>query len=85
MADEPRRLSDFLRAHRERILSDWVEAVRVLEPAKDLDQPVLLDSLRNSSTSWPTFSTTSVLAIRRKSPSILPPSTPSIGWKSAMT
>src|SRR5205807_3719488 len=45
MADEPRRLSDFLRAHRERILSDWVDAVRVLEPAKDLDQPVLLDSL----------------------------------------
>ena len=45
MADEPRRLSDFLRAHRERILSDWVDAVRVLEPAKDLDRPVLLDSL----------------------------------------
>src|SRR5712671_5012743 len=45
MAEEPRRLSDFLRAHRERILSDWVDAVRVLEPAKDLDQPVLLDSL----------------------------------------
>jgi len=45
MADEPRRLSDFLRAHRERILSHWVEAVRMLEPAKDLAQPVLLDSL----------------------------------------
>src|SRR5205085_10810435 len=44
-ADEPRRLSDFLRAHRERILSDWVEAVRVLEPAKGLDRPVLLDHL----------------------------------------
>src|SRR5438105_11088789 len=45
VADEPRRLSDFLRAHRERILSDWVDAVRVLEPAKNLDQPVLLDHL----------------------------------------
>src|SRR2546426_6999056 len=45
MVEEPRRLSDFLRAHRERILSDWVDAVRVLEPAKDLDQPVLLDHL----------------------------------------
>jgi signal transduction histidine kinase len=45
MADEPRRLSDFLRAHRERILSDWVDAVRVLQPAKDLERPVLVDHL----------------------------------------
>jgi hypothetical protein len=41
MAEEPRRLSDFLRAHRERILSDWVEAVRVLEPAEPVNPPTV--------------------------------------------
>src|SRR5947208_16121925 len=41
MEEEPRRLSDFLRAHREQLLSKWVEAVRMLEPARDLDEPML--------------------------------------------
>src|SRR5439155_721726 len=43
--EEPRRLADFLRAHRERILSDWLAAVRRLAPARDLDRPILLDYL----------------------------------------
>ena len=42
---EPRRLSDFLRTHREKILLDWLAAVRKLAPARDLDQPLLLDHL----------------------------------------
>src|SRR5947207_14352125 len=45
MPEEPRRLSDFLRANRERLLSKWVEALRMLEPAKGLDEPMLLDHL----------------------------------------
>ncbi len=85
MAEEPRRLSDFLRAHRERILSDWVEAVRVLEPAKDIERPVLLDHLPQFLDELATFSTTSAPAIRRQSRSILPPSTSSSGWRSATT
>lgn len=43
--EEPRRLADFLRTHRERILSDWLTAVRRLAPARNLDQPMLLDFL----------------------------------------
>src|SRR6266550_522060 len=42
---EPRRLSDFLRTHRDTILSAWLAAVRRLAPARDLEQPVLLDHL----------------------------------------
>src|SRR6266550_4607746 len=42
---EPRRLSDFLRTHRGTILSAWLAAVRRLAPARDLEQPVLLDHL----------------------------------------
>src|SRR5258708_37790249 len=70
MAEEPRRLSDFLRAHRERILSDWVEAVRVLEPAKDIERPVLLDHLPQFLDQLSTFSTTSAPAIPRPTPPI---------------
>src|SRR2546428_13140590 len=43
--EEPRRLADFLRTHRERILSAWLAAVRRLAPARDLDRPILLDYL----------------------------------------
>src|SRR5207302_1344848 len=43
--EEPRRLADFLRTHRDRILSDWLAAVRRLAPARDLDRPILLDYL----------------------------------------
>jgi hypothetical protein len=43
--EEPRRLADFLRMHRGRILSDWLAAVRKLAPARDLDQPMLLNHL----------------------------------------
>src|SRR5439155_15306872 len=42
---EPRRLADFLRTHRERILSDWLAEVRNLAPARELDRPILLDEL----------------------------------------
>jgi len=40
---EPRRLSDFLRTHRNQILSEWVEAARALAPARNLERPILLD------------------------------------------
>jgi len=43
--EEPRRLADFLRTHRDRILSDWLAAVRRLAPARELDRPILLDYL----------------------------------------
>src|SRR5438445_4287719 len=43
--EEPRRLADFLRTHRDRILSDWLAAVRRLAPARDLERPILLDYL----------------------------------------
>src|SRR5438067_2159405 len=43
--EEPRRLGDFLRTHRDRILSGWLAAVRRLAPARDLDRPILLDYL----------------------------------------
>src|SRR5690349_2369409 len=43
--EEPRRLADFLRTHRETILSEWLAAVRTLAPARDLDRPMLLDEL----------------------------------------
>src|SRR6266446_236519 len=43
--EEPRRLADFLRTHRETILSDWLTAVRRLAPARRLDRPMLLDHL----------------------------------------
>src|SRR5438128_2145321 len=43
--EEPRRLADFLRTHRDSILSDWLAAVRRLAPARDLDRPILLDYL----------------------------------------
>ena len=42
---ETRRLSDFLRAHRDEIISEWVAAVRRLAPARELDQPILIDHL----------------------------------------
>jgi len=41
----PRRLGDFLRTHRDRILSGWLADVRTLAPARDLDRPMLLDEL----------------------------------------
>jgi len=43
--EKPRRLSDFLRTHRETILSDWLMAVRSLAPARRLDGPMLIDHL----------------------------------------
>jgi len=43
--EEPRRLADFLRTHRETILSDWLTAVRSLAPARRLDRPMLIDHL----------------------------------------
>jgi len=42
---EPRRLADFLRTHRETILSNWLTAVRSLAPARRLDRPMLIDHL----------------------------------------
>ncbi len=43
--EKPRRLADFLRTHRETILSDWLTAVRSLAPARGLDRPMLIDHL----------------------------------------
>src|SRR5882762_8173501 len=43
--EEPRRLADFLRTHRETILSNWLTAVRSLAPARRLDRPMLIDRL----------------------------------------
>jgi len=43
--EEPRRLADFLRTHRETILSNWLTAVRSLAPARRLDRPMLIDHL----------------------------------------
>src|SRR3989440_9789238 len=43
--EEPRRLADFLRTHRETILSDWLTAVLRLAPARRLDRPMLIDHL----------------------------------------
>ncbi|HYZ90200.1 MAG TPA: GAF domain-containing sensor histidine kinase [Myxococcales bacterium] len=42
---EPRRLSDFLRTHRNQILSAWLEAACRLSPARDLEHPILLDHI----------------------------------------
>jgi PAS domain S-box-containing protein len=44
-AHEPRRLSDFLRDHRARILARWEEGVRELRPARGLARPALLDHI----------------------------------------
>ncbi|HYV65131.1 MAG TPA: RsbRD N-terminal domain-containing protein, partial [Myxococcales bacterium] len=43
--EESRRLADFLRTHRDRILVDWLHQVRRLRPAQDLERPMLLDGL----------------------------------------
>src|SRR5437764_14843421 len=42
---EPRRLSDFLRDHRDEILGHWEEEVRKVRAARSLDRPVLIDHL----------------------------------------
>src|SRR5438067_4898867 len=42
---EPRRLSDFLRDHRDEILAHWEQEVRKVRAARTLERPVLLDHL----------------------------------------
>ena len=42
---EPRRLSDFLREHREQILTEWEREVRKVRAAATLERPVLLDHM----------------------------------------
>src|SRR3954470_12912465 len=42
---EPRRLADFLRENRDRILAHWEIEVRNIGAARHLDRPVLLDHL----------------------------------------
>src|SRR3982751_1077294 len=42
---EPRRLADFLRENRDRILAHWETEVRNIGAAQHLDRPVLLDHL----------------------------------------
>ena len=42
-ADEPRRLADFLREHREQILEHWEREVRKVRAAQQLERPLLLD------------------------------------------
>lgn len=44
-SEEPRRLADFLREHREEILSHWETEVRKIRAARNLDRPALLDHL----------------------------------------
>src|SRR5438445_12938903 len=43
--EEPRRLSDFLRDHRDEILEAWETSVRSLRAARDLPRPILIDPL----------------------------------------
>jgi PAS domain S-box-containing protein len=44
-SDEPRRLADFLREHRDEILALWESEVRKVRAARTLERPVLLDHL----------------------------------------
>src|SRR5881394_1101367 len=44
-SDEPRRLADFLREHRDEILAHWEQEVRKVGAARDLDRPMLIDHL----------------------------------------
>jgi PAS domain S-box-containing protein len=44
-SDEPRRLADFLREHRDEILALWESEVRKVHAARTLERPVLLDHL----------------------------------------
>jgi PAS domain S-box-containing protein len=43
--EEPRRLADFLRQHRDEILAHWEAEVRKIRAAQTLDRPALLDHL----------------------------------------
>src|SRR2546429_2416832 len=44
-SDEPRRLADFLREHRDEILAHWEQEVRKVGAARHLDRPMLVDHL----------------------------------------
>ena len=43
--EEPRRLADFLREHRNEILESWLAAVKDIRAARGLARPVLLDHM----------------------------------------
>src|SRR5205814_8480612 len=44
-SDEPRRLADFLREHRDEILAHWEQEVRKVGAARHLDRPMRVDHL----------------------------------------
>ncbi len=44
-SEEPRRLADFLREHRDEILAHWEGQVRKIRAARTLDRPALIDHL----------------------------------------
>lgn len=44
-AADPRRLADFIRDRRDRIVEEWISVVGGMRPAKGLSRPVLLDHI----------------------------------------
>ncbi|GAC1594110.1 MAG: hypothetical protein NVS4B10_01430 [Myxococcales bacterium] len=44
-AADPRRLSDFIRERKDRIVEEWISVVGGMRPAKGLSRPVLLDHI----------------------------------------